>query len=64
MVKEKENSMKELNTNAQITLKQRYLLKNEKGETIETIPEMFDRIATAIAKADNNYSNPDVKVRL
>lgn len=61
MVKEKENSMKELNTNAQITLKQRYLLKNEKGETIETIPEMFDRIATAIAKADNNYSNPDVE---
>lgn len=53
--------MKELNTNAQITLKQRYLLKNEKGETIETIPEMFDRIATAIAKADNNYSNPDVE---
>lgn len=53
--------MKELNTNAQITLKQRYLLKNEKGETIETIPEMFDRIATAIAKADNNYSNPDIE---
>ena len=49
--------MKELTTNAQITLKQRYLLKNEKGETIETIPEMYDRIAGAIAEAEKNYDN-------
>ena len=49
--------MKELTTNAQITLKQRYLLKDEKGEVIETIPEMYDRIAGAIAEAENNYNN-------
>ncbi len=49
--------MKELTTNAEITLKQRYLLKNEKGEVIETIPEMYDRIAGAIAEAENNYNN-------
>ena len=49
--------MKELTTNAEITLKQRYLLKNEKGEVIETIPEMYDRIAGAIAEAEKNYNN-------
>ena len=49
--------MKELTTNAQITLKQRYLLKDEKGEVIETIPEMYDRIAGAIAEAEKNYDN-------
>lgn len=49
--------MKELTTNAQITLKQRYLLKDEKGEVIETIPEMYDRIAGAIAEAEKNYNN-------
>ena len=49
--------MKELTTNAEITLKQRYLLKDEKGEVIETIPEMYDRIAGAIAEAENNYNN-------
>lgn len=48
--------MKELTENAKITLKQRYLLKNEKGEVIETIPEMYDRIAGAIAEAENNYN--------
>lgn len=49
--------MKELTTNAEITLKQRYLLKDEKGEVIETIPEMYDRIAGAIAEAEKNYNN-------
>jgi len=47
--------MKELTENAKITLTQRYLLKNEKGEVIETIPEMFKRIANAIAEAEMNY---------
>ncbi len=49
--------MKELNENAKITLNQRYLLKNENGETIETIPDMFERIANAIAFAELNYDN-------
>jgi len=47
--------MKELTENAKITLTQRYLLKNEKGEVIETIPEMFKRIANAVAEAEMNY---------
>ena len=48
--------MKELTENAKITLNQRYLLKNEKGEVVETIPEMYERIAGAIAKAEMNYN--------
>lgn len=55
MVKERNNLMKELTENAKITLTQRYLLKNEKGEVIETIPEMFKRIANAVAEAEMNY---------
>ena len=55
MVKERNNLMKELTENAKITLSQRYLLKNEKGEVIETIPEMFKRIANAVAEAEMNY---------
>ena len=42
--------MKELTENAKITLNQRYLLKNEKGEVVETIPEMYERIAGAIGR--------------
>lgn len=33
-------------------LTSRYLIKNEKGENIETIDEMFHRVAHTIAKAD------------
>jgi len=44
-----------LTVNALKVLRQRYLLKNEKGETIETPAQMFMRVAKAIAKVDRKY---------
>lgn len=38
--------------NAKIILEKRYLKKDDKGKIVETIPEMFKRVATAIAKAE------------
>lgn len=46
-----------LNENAIKVLERRYLAKNEKGEIIETIDEMFKRVASAIAKADDLYKS-------
>ncbi|MDI9646661.1 MAG: vitamin B12-dependent ribonucleotide reductase [Archaeoglobales archaeon] len=49
-----------LSRTAEVVLKKRYLLKNEKGEVIETPEEMVWRVARAIAKAEENYgNNPD-----
>ena len=44
-----------LTVNALKVLRQRYLLKNEKGEIIETPARMFMRVAKAIAKVDRKY---------
>lgn len=44
-----------LSVNATTVLKRRYLLKNEKGEVIETPKELFTRVAKAIAEPDANY---------
>ncbi|MEN3045498.1 MAG: vitamin B12-dependent ribonucleotide reductase [Candidatus Hydrothermales bacterium] len=41
--------------NAKKILEKRYLLRNEKGEVIETPREMFERVAKAIAEVDKNY---------
>ena len=46
-----------LNENAIKVLERRYLAKNEKGEIIETIDEMFKRVASAVAKADDLYKS-------
>jgi len=40
--------------NAIAVLKQRYLLKDENGEVIETPKQMFKRVAKAVAKAEKN----------
>lgn len=37
-------------------LKKRYLLKNDKGEVVETPEELFTRVARAIASADKLYT--------
>lgn len=47
--------MLNLSENAKIVLEKRYLLKNEKGELIETPEQLFERVATDIAKADSIY---------
>jgi ribonucleoside-diphosphate reductase alpha chain len=45
-----------LRESALIVLKQRYLLKNEKNEVIETPEELFERVARAVASAEANFS--------
>ncbi len=51
-----------LSLNALKVLERRYLLKNEKGEVIETPAQLFRRVARHIASADLNYDpNADVK---
>ncbi|WGM89089.1 MAG: vitamin B12-dependent ribonucleotide reductase [Candidatus Bathyarchaeum tardum] len=51
-----------LGINAIQVLKNRYLMKDQKGKVIETPREMFRRVAKAVAKADQNYDeNADVK---
>lgn len=49
-----------LNANAIKVLEERYLLKNKKGEVIETPTELFKRVAKAIAAADRKYGK-DIK---
>ena len=41
---------------ALIVLKQRYLLKNENNEIIETPEDLFERVAKAVASAEANFS--------
>ncbi len=46
-----------LSRTAEVVLKKRYLLKDDKGEVIETPEEMCWRVARAIAKAEEKYGN-------
>lgn len=51
-----------LSLNALKVLERRYLLKNEKGEVVETPLQLFKRVAKNIAQADLKYDkNADVK---
>jgi ribonucleoside-diphosphate reductase alpha chain len=44
-----------LTENAKIVLRARYLLKDEKGNVIETPEEMFSRVARSVAAAEKAY---------
>jgi len=46
-----------LTVNALEVLRKRYLLKNEKGEIIETPAQMFKRVAKTIAEVDKKYGD-------
>ncbi|MCS7278740.1 MAG: adenosylcobalamin-dependent ribonucleoside-diphosphate reductase [Thermodesulfobacteriaceae bacterium] len=52
----KKRSLLNLRETAYTILSQRYLLKNEKGEIIETPEELFERVAKAVASAERNFS--------
>lgn len=56
--KPKEVKTNLLTKNARIVLEKRYLLKNDKGEVIETPDELFRRVAKAIAAPDKLYLDP------
>ena len=50
--------------NAVTVLKKRYLAKNEKGEIIETITELFKRVAKNISEADSNYGKSETDIKI
>jgi len=52
-----------LSVNAHEVLKRRYLLKNERGEVIETPLQMLERVAHAVAQAEVAYGNSMEEVR-
>ncbi|KXG74838.1 adenosylcobalamin-dependent ribonucleoside-diphosphate reductase [Thermotalea metallivorans] len=52
----------QISENALKVLERRYLAKNEKGEVIETVEEMFRRVARHVAKADRIY-NPNADLQ-
>ena len=51
-----------LSVNATEVLKRRYLVKDERGEVIETSGQMFERVARAIAKAELMYGKSKAEV--
>lgn len=48
-----------LSDNALKVLEKRYLSKDEEGNLIESVEEMFRRVAKCVAKADSEYSTSD-----
>ena len=53
----------QLGPNAQAVLERRYLMKDEEGKNIETVDEMFHRVANAIAMADKHFdANADTAI--
>ena len=47
-----------LSPEAKIVLRRRYLIKNHHGTVTETIPQLFWRIATDVARAEQLYPGP------
>lgn len=52
-----------LSLNAAEVLKRRYLLKDERGEVIETPRQMFERVARAVASAELKYGKSKEEVK-
>ena len=47
--------LRKISANAMKVLERRYLIKNEQGENIETVEELFWRVARAVAAADKHF---------
>ena len=41
--------------NAQTVLEKRYLIRDAENKPVETVPQLFERVANAIAQADRQY---------
>jgi ribonucleoside-diphosphate reductase alpha chain len=52
-----------ISDNARIVLEQRYLIKNERGEIVETPEQMFHRVAKAVAGIEKYYKMKDEEVK-
>ncbi|MBQ2770429.1 MAG: vitamin B12-dependent ribonucleotide reductase [Clostridia bacterium] len=50
-------AISEISANAMKVLEKRYLAKDENGKLCETVEDLFVRVASAIAKADENYGD-------
>ena len=44
-----------ISDNARAVLEKRYLIKDEEGRAVETVEELFRRVARAIAAPDKAY---------
>ena len=44
-----------ISDNARAVLEKRYLIKDEEGRAVETVEELFHRVADAIAAADRDF---------
>ena len=49
--------------NARTVLERRYLAKDENGKVVETVEEMFRRVASTIAAADAAYGKSEDKIQ-
>ena len=62
--KEGEKAEVDISPNARAVLERRYLVKDKKGRVIESVEEMFQRVAHHIASADLLYdANADIEAR-
>ena len=52
-----------LTANARTVLAKRYLIKNEKGQSVEQPEDLFWRVATVVAEADRRYGSTDEQVQ-
>ena len=50
-----EGGLSKISANALRVLERRYLMKNEQGENIETVEDLFWRVAGAVAAADSRF---------
>ena len=41
--------------NAQTVLEKRYLIRDAENKPVETVPQLFERVANVIAQADRQY---------
>lgn len=55
MIKQNKKKGPQLSLNAMVILKERYLLKNDKREIIETPQELFLRVAKTVASAERSF---------